>query len=148
MKAKLKFLEFVSNKLNKFLRGYETDQPMVLKLMKVDANDVNLHKPYDLIQISSMLSITRKATDFTESTLLRFYKEVSMYVACFFNKPFHGKILFKASHCLLLVLSCFNPIVLNDTKKHAVSKKQLHATGGFKSKNAGGTSPKIQRRVC
>ena len=43
MKAKLKFLEFVSNKLNKFLRGYETDQPMVLKLMKVDANDVNLH---------------------------------------------------------------------------------------------------------
>ena len=78
MKAKLKFLEFVSNKLNKFLKGYETDQPMVLKLMKVDANDVNLHKPYDLIQISSMLSITRKATDFTESTLLRFYKEVSM----------------------------------------------------------------------
>ena len=29
MKAKLKFLEFVSNKLNKFLRGYQTDQPMV-----------------------------------------------------------------------------------------------------------------------
>ena len=53
MKAKLKFLEFVSNNLYKFLRGYETDQPMVLKLMKVDANDVNLHKPYDLIQIGT-----------------------------------------------------------------------------------------------
>ena len=29
MKAKLKFLEFVSNKLNKFLRAYQTDQPVV-----------------------------------------------------------------------------------------------------------------------
>ena len=29
MKTKLKFLEFVSNKLNKFLRGYQTDQPMI-----------------------------------------------------------------------------------------------------------------------
>ena len=29
MKAKLKLLEFASNKLNKFLRGYQTDQPMV-----------------------------------------------------------------------------------------------------------------------
>ena len=29
MKAKLKLLEFVSNKLSKFLRDYQTDQPMV-----------------------------------------------------------------------------------------------------------------------
>ena len=28
MKAELKFLEFVSNKSNKFLRGYQTDQSM------------------------------------------------------------------------------------------------------------------------
>ena len=83
MKAKLKFLEFVSNKLNKPLREYQADQPMVpflcnslkeiltsllqmfifnetitkadttLKLMKIDRNDVNLHKPYDLTQIGT-----------------------------------------------------------------------------------------------
>ena len=29
MKVKFKFLQFVSNKLNKFLRLYQTDQPMV-----------------------------------------------------------------------------------------------------------------------
>ena len=33
MKAKLKFLEFLSRKLNKFLRGYQTDQPMVFFYM-------------------------------------------------------------------------------------------------------------------
>ena len=103
MKAKLKFLEFVSNKLNKFLRGYETDQPMVLKLMKVDANDVNLHKPYDLIQISSMLSITRKATDFTESTLLRFYKEVSMLLASLTSHFMERSYL---KHLIVCCLSC------------------------------------------
>ena len=109
MKVKLKFLEFVSNKLNKFLRGYQTDQPMVpflcyalkemtslfempilndtikkadttLKLMKIDTNDVNLHKPYDLIQIGAAANLYvisyKKSTDFNESTLSRFYKEV------------------------------------------------------------------------
>ena len=83
MKAKLKFLEFVSNKSNKFLRGYQTDQPMVpflcnslkeillsllkkfilndtikktnttLTLMKIDKNNVNLQKPFVLIQIGT-----------------------------------------------------------------------------------------------
>ena len=32
MKAKLKYLELVSNKLNKFLRGYQMNQPVVLLL--------------------------------------------------------------------------------------------------------------------
>ena len=109
MKVKLKFLEFVSNKLNKFLRGYQTDQPMVpflchalkemtslfempilndtikkadttLKLMKIDTNDVNLHKPYDLIQIGAAAKLYvisyKKSTDFNESTLSKFCKEV------------------------------------------------------------------------
>ena len=83
MKAKLKFLEFVSNNSNKFLREYQTDQPMVsflcsslkeiltsllktfnlnerikktnttLKLMKIDKNNANLHKSYVLIQIGN-----------------------------------------------------------------------------------------------
>ena len=83
MKVKLKFLEFVSHKLNKFLREYQMDQPVVtfqcnslkeiltsllqifilknalkkadttLKLMKVDLKDVNLHKSFDWIQIST-----------------------------------------------------------------------------------------------
>ena len=103
MKAKLKFMEFVSNKLNKFLRGYQTDQPIVpflcnslkeistsplqmfilndtikktdttLKLMKIVTNDVNLHKPYDLIQIGTGAKLHvanyKKNTDFKESTL-------------------------------------------------------------------------------
>ena len=80
MKVKLKFLEFVSQK---FLREYQMDQPMVtfqcnslkeiltsllqifilkntlkkadttLKLMKIDLKDVNLHKSFDWIQIST-----------------------------------------------------------------------------------------------
>ena len=82
MKAKFKFLEFVSNKLKKFLRGYQTNQTMepflyssfkeilksllqmfvlndrikkaeTLKLMKIDKNDKKLCKPYDLIQIGT-----------------------------------------------------------------------------------------------
>ena len=112
MKVNLKFLEFVSNKLNKFLRGYQTDQPMVhfpchslkeiltsllqmpilndtikkadttLKLMKIVTNDVNVHKPYDLIQVGAAAKLYvasyKKSTDFNESTLSRFYKEVYM----------------------------------------------------------------------
>ena len=115
MKAKSKFLEFVSNKLNKFLRGYHTDQPMVtflcnslkeiltsllqmftlndtikkadttLKSMKIDTNDVNLYKPYDLIQIGTAAKLNganyKKSTDFKESTLRRFCKEVCMLFA-------------------------------------------------------------------
>ena len=115
MKAKLKFLEFVSNKLNKFLRGCQMDQPMVpflcnslkeilisllqmfilndtikkadttSKLMKSDTNDVNLHKSYDLIQICTAAKLHvanyKKSTDFKESTLRRFYKEVCMLLA-------------------------------------------------------------------
>ena len=83
MKVKLKFLEFVSHKLKKFLREYQMDQSMVtfqcnslkeilasllqifilkntlkkadttLKLMKIDLKDVNLHKSFDWIQIST-----------------------------------------------------------------------------------------------
>ena len=34
MKAKLKYLELVSNKLNKFLRAYQMNQPMVLEVSK------------------------------------------------------------------------------------------------------------------
>ena len=34
MKAKLKYLELVSNKLNKFLRAYQMNQPMVLEISK------------------------------------------------------------------------------------------------------------------
>ena len=115
MKAKLKFLEFVSNKLNKFLRGYQTDQPMApflcnslkeiltsllemfilndtikkvdttLKLIKIDTNDVNLHKPYDLIQIGTAAKVHvanyKKSTDFKESNFQIFYEEVCMLFA-------------------------------------------------------------------
>ena len=67
-------------------------------------------------------------------------------------------------HPIVRCLFCFNPIVLADTNKHEVSKKQFGkvmeksvATGCFKSKeagqspiwkNAGGTSPKIWEGVC
>ena len=112
MKTKLKFLEFVSSMLNKFLRGYQTNQPMMhflrpslkeiltsllqmfilndtikkadttLKLMKIYTSNVNLHKPYCLIQIgtAAKLHVTnyKKSTDFKESTLPIFYKAVLM----------------------------------------------------------------------
>ena len=125
MKTKLKFLEFVSNKLNKFLRGYQTDQPMIpflcnslkevlisllqifilndtikkadttLKLIKIDTSDVNLHKPYDSIQIGTAAKLHdanyKKSTDFKESTLRRFCKEVCMLLTSltshFMEKP-------------------------------------------------------------
>ena len=107
MKAKLKFLEFVSDKINKLL---QTDQPnlpyllcnsleelltsplqmfilndttkkadIMLKLMKIDTNDVNLHKPYELIQMGTAAKLHvanyKKSTDFKESTLRGFYKK-------------------------------------------------------------------------
>ena len=148
MKAKLKFLEIVSNKLNKFLRVYQIDQPVVpflcnslkeiltsllqmfilndtiektdttLKLMKIDTSDVNLHKPYDLIQIGTAAKLHvanyKKSTDFKESTLRRFYKEVFMLLASL-TSHFMEKSPLK--HLIVRCLSCFNPIVLADTNK-------------------------------
>ena len=47
-----------------------------LKLMKIDTNDVNLHKPYDLIQIGTAAKLDvanyKKSTGFNESTVQRF----------------------------------------------------------------------------
>ena len=56
-----------------------------LKLMKIDTNDVNLHKPYDLIQIGTAAKLDvanyKKSTGFNESTVQRFYKGVCMLLA-------------------------------------------------------------------
>ena len=94
------------------MRGHQTDQSMVpflchslkeistsllqmfilndtikradttLKLMKIDTNDVNLQKSYDLIQIGTAAKLDvvsyKKSTDFKQSTLPRFYKEFCM----------------------------------------------------------------------
>ena len=136
MKTKLKFLESL------FLKGYETDQPVVLflcnslkeiltsllqmfilndtikkadatlKLMKIDINDVNLHKPYDLIQIGPAAKLHipnyKKSTDIKESALWRFYKDVCMLASL--ASHFIEKSLSK--HLIVCCSSCFNPVVL------------------------------------
>ena len=81
MQAKLKPVEFIAGKLNVYLRGFQTDQPMVpfmhdvlkdiltsilkmfilsdtikkadsvLKLLKIDVCDVSIHKPGSSIDI-------------------------------------------------------------------------------------------------
>ena len=118
-----------------------------LKLMKIDTNDVNLHKPYDLIQIGTAANYKignvanyKKSTGFNESTVQRFYKEVCMLLASL-TRHFIEKSPLK--HLIVRCSSCFNQIVLADTNKHEVSKKQfgqvmekLVATGRFKSKEA------------
>ena len=115
-----------------------------LKLMKIDTNDVNLHKPYDLIQIGAAAKLDvanyKKSTGFNESTVQRFYKEVCMLLASL-TRHFIEKSPLK--HLIVRCSSCFNQIVLADTNKHEVSKKQfgqvmekLVATGRFKSKEA------------
>ena len=115
-----------------------------LKLMKIDTNDVNLHKPYDLIQIGTAAKLDvanyKKSTGFNESTVQRFYKEVCMLLASL-TRHFIEKSPLK--HLIVRCSSCFNQIVLADTNKHEVSKKQfgqvmekLFATGRFKSKEA------------
>ena len=115
-----------------------------LKLMKIDTNDVNLHKPYDLIQIGTAAKLDvanyKKSTGFNESTVQRFYKEVCMLLASL-TRHFIEKSPLK--HLIVRCSSCFNQIVLADTNKHKVSKKQfgqvmekLVATGRFKSKEA------------
>ena len=115
-----------------------------LKLMKIDTNDVNLHKPYDLIQIGTTAKLDvanyKKSTGFNESTVQRFYKEVCMLLASL-TRHFIEKSPLK--HLIVRCSSCFNQIVLADTNKHEVSKKQfgqvmekLVATGRFKSKEA------------
>ena len=115
-----------------------------LKLMKIDTTDVNLHKPYDLIQIGTAAKLDvanyKKSTGFNESTVQRFYKEVCMLLASL-TRHFIEKSPLK--HLIVRCSSCFNQIVLADTNKHEVSKKQfgqvmekLVATGRFKSKEA------------
>ena len=53
--------------------------------MQIDTNDVNMHKPYDLIQISTAAKLDianyKKSTGFKESTRRRLYKEVCMLLA-------------------------------------------------------------------
>ncbi|XP_057291926.1 uncharacterized protein LOC130614515 [Hydractinia symbiolongicarpus] len=81
MPTKLKLVEFIASKLNKFLRGFQTDQPMVpflcdvlkdlltsimkmfiltdtikkadttMKLLKIDVSDKNIHKPSETIDV-------------------------------------------------------------------------------------------------
>ena len=47
--------------------------------MKIDTNYVNLHKPYELIQMGTAAKLHvanyKKSTDFKESTLRGFYKK-------------------------------------------------------------------------
>ena len=97
-----------------------------LKLMKIVTNDVNLHKPYDLIQIGTAAKLHvanyKKNTDFKESTLQGFYKKVYMLVASL-TSHFMEKSPLK--HLIVRCSSCFNPVVLADTNKHEVSKKQF-----------------------
>ena len=54
-------------------------------LTEIDTNDVNLQKPYGLIQIGTAawlhVANYKKSTDLKESTLRRFYKKVSMLLA-------------------------------------------------------------------
>ena len=81
--AKLKFVEFIASKLNIFLRGFQTDQPMVpflcdvlknlllsllrmfilnstiskadtvSKLLKIDVSNKNVHKPLESIDVGT-----------------------------------------------------------------------------------------------
>ena len=96
-----------------------------LKLMKIVTNDVNLHKPYDLIQIGTAAKLHvanyKKNTDFKESTLQGFYKKACMLASLtshFMEKSPLKRLIVRCS-------SCFNPVVLADTNKHEVSKKQF-----------------------
>ena len=77
-----------------------------LKLMKIDTNDMNLHKPYDLIQVSTAgklhVANYKRSTDFKGKVLFQDFIKKS--AGCVFDEPFHGKISIKASHCSLLVL--------------------------------------------
>ena len=96
-----------------------------LKLMKIDTNDVNLHKSCNLIQIgtAAKLHIYKKSRNFKESTLRRFYKEVCMLFASL-TSHFMEKSPLK--YFIVCCSSYFNPIVLNQrrqTKLRAVMKK-------------------------
>ena len=113
-------------------------------LTDIDTNDVNLQKPYGLIQIGTAawlhVANYKKSTDLKESTLQRFYKKV--HVACFFSKPFHGKISIKASQRNSLVKLWKNwlPLAFLNQRRQAKLRTSM--------KKSGRTSPKIQRRVC
>ena len=73
--------EILASLLQMFiLNGTIKKADTTLQLMKIDTNDVNLHKPYDLIQIGTAAKLDvvnyKKSTDFKQSTFPRFYKEV------------------------------------------------------------------------
>ena len=111
-------------------------------LMKIDTSDVNLYKPYHLIQIGTAAKLHvpnyKKSTDLKESTLWRFCKEVCMLLASLTS---HFKEKSPLKHLIGRCLSCFNPIVLTDTNKHKVKQfgkvvQKLVATGRLKSKEA------------
>ena len=56
--AKLKFFEMVSHKLNSFLRGFQTDSPMVLFFADVLGGIV-----HDLLERIILKDVLRKATN-------------------------------------------------------------------------------------
>ena len=93
--------------------------------MKIDTNDVNLHKPYEFIQIGAAAKLhvanCKKSTDFKELTLRRFYKEVCMLLTSLMSHFMEKSPL---KDLVVGCLSYFNRIFLADTNKHEVSKKQ------------------------
>ena len=98
-----------------------------LKLMKIDTNDVNLRKSYNLIQIgtAAKLHVTnyKKSRNFKESFLRRFYKEVCMLFGSLTNHFMEKSPL---KHFIVCCSSYFNPIVLKQrrqTKLRASMKK-------------------------
>ena len=98
----------------------------MLKLMKIDANDMNPHKLYYLIQTSTAAKLHvanyKKSTDFQEITLLGFYKKVCMLHASLTSKFMERSPL---KHLIVWYSYCFNPIVLADTNEHEVWRKQV-----------------------
>ena len=117
-----------------------------MKLMKIDSNDANLHKPYEFIQIGAAAKLHvanyKKSTDFKERTLRRFYVvfEVCMLLTSLMSHFMEKSPL---KHPVVGCLCYFNRIFFADSNRHEVSKKQygkdmekLIATGRFKSKEA------------
>ena len=105
--TKLKVAEYVAGKLNKYLRGFQSDQPMVLellyslmgmfinndtmkkatsflKLLKIDTSDTSLYKQ-DAVEVGMGAKMhireLKKQPNFNKSILLKFYKETCGFLA-------------------------------------------------------------------
>lgn len=153
MHAKFKFVEFIAAKLNKFLRGFQIDQPMVplvlkeiitslikmfilssavqkadttLKLLRIDTSDRNIYKPYDFIDVG--MAAKMYISEYRKSKQFKESTTKKFYDSVYtFLSSLTSPMMEKCPlrHLIVRCSSCINPNILGVSSQNETFNKIL-----------------------